>query len=642
MCGIVGIVNLRDQRPVDPDLLSRMNETQFHRGPVEGGLHIADGVGFGHRRLSIIDLSGGHQPLFNEDGSVAVVFNGEIYNYRELMKELTDLGHRFQTHSDTEVIVHAWEEWGEACVLRFRGMFAFGLWDSNTRACFLARDHMGVKPLHYAFLSDGTLLFASELKALLAHPAVSRQIDPCAVEEYFAYGYIPEPRTIFTSCRKLSPGYSLLLSSSQTEPRIQRYWDVPFRQIPVTSEEQICAELIDRLRESVNSQLVSDVPLGAFLSGGVDSSAVVAMMAGVMNEPVTTCSIGFGHAAFDESAYAAKVANQYGTRHHIETVESDDYDLIDLLARLYDEPYADSSALPTYRVCGLAKKHVTVALSGDGGDENFAGYRRYRYALGEERVRSLFPSAVRRPLFGFLGRHYPKADWAPRAFRAKTTLESLSRDLVDGYFHGVSIMPDRIRSRLFSARFRSQLQGHQASDVMRQHAGTAPTDDPLSLLQYLDMKTYLPGDILTKVDRASMAHALEVRVPILDHHFVEWVSGLPPDMKLRGSEGKYILKRSLEKHLPDDILYRKKMGFSIPLANWLRGPLRLRVRDSLLGPILSSTGLFDMEFLRTLVDQHLSGRSDHSAPLWSLLMFEAFLRNLNGVAYPGSGDRIAA
>jgi len=381
------------------------------------------------------------------------------------------------------------------------------------------------------------------------------------------------------------------------------------------------------LREAVNIRLVSEVPLGAFLSGGVDSSAIVAMMAGLMDEPVNTCSIAFNDPAFDESKYAAQVAVQYETRHHTDTVDTEDYGLLDKLADLYDEPYADSSAIPTYRVCQLARKRVTVALSGDGGDENLAGYRRYRYAMAENSVRSRLPSGLRKPLFGTLGKYYPKADWAPRMFRAKTTFEALSRDLVEGYFHGVSIMPDRMRERLFSDKFRSDLQGYRAIEVMRAHANKSPTDAPLSMIQYLDMKTYLPGDILTKVDRASMAHGLEVRVPLLDHKLVEWISGLPPGLKLQGNEGKYLFKKSLKPYLPDDILYRNKMGFAVPLAGWFRGPLRERVREALLGPQLADTGIFNREFLAEIVEHHQSGRRDYSAPIWTLLMFEAFLRN---------------
>ena len=626
MCGIVGIFDTRGQRPIDAALLHRMNETQHHRGPDEGDIYLEPGVGFGHRRLSVIDIAAGRQPLGNEDGSVMVCYNGEIYNYRELTLELTALGHTFRTRSDTEVIVHAWEQWGEDCVQHFRGMFAFCLWDRNQQTIFLGRDRLGVKPLYYALLPDGFFAFSSELKALRSLPSLPRAIDPQAVEDYFAYGYVPEPKTIFKGALKLSPGFTLTQKIGAPPAAPKQFWDVPFKLHAPMSQQDAEEELIVRLREAVKIRLVAEVPLGAFLSGGVDSSAVVAMMAGLADEPVNTCSIAFNDPAFDESAYATQVAEQYKTRHYSDTVDTDDYGLLDTLADLYDEPYADSSAIPTYRVCQLARKRVTVALSGDGGDENLAGYRRYRYAMAEQNVRGKIPEGLRKPLFGTLGKWYPKADWAPRMFRAKTTFEALARDTVEGYFHGVTLMSDAMRQKLFSPTFRASLQGYGAIEVMRGHAANSPTDDPLSLIQYLDMKTYLPGDILTKVDRASMAHALEVRVPLLDHQLVEWISGLPPDLKLKGGEGKYIFKKSLESYLPHDILYRKKMGFSVPLAGWLRGPLRQRMRDALLGPALADTGIFNRVYLNELVEQHESGRRDYSAPLWTLLMFEAFLR----------------
>ncbi|MEB0012019.1 amidotransferase 1, exosortase A system-associated [Glaciimonas sp. Gout2] len=628
MCGIVGIFDTSGKRIIDRALLVRMNETQHHRGPDAGGYHVEAGIGLGHRRLAIVDPSSGQQPLFNEDGSVVVTFNGMIYNFKELMTELTSFGHVFRTRCDTEVIVHAWEQWGAACVTHFRGMFAFGLWDRNRQTLFVARDRLGIKPLFYGLLPDGQFVFGSELKSLLAVSSLPRAIDPCAVEDYFAYGYIPEPRTIFKAVHKLQPGHTITLSPGDAIPHQREYWDVPFRLAAPQPQAEMEAELIERLRETVSVHLVTDVALGGFLSGGVDSSAIVAMMAQLTNTPVTTCSIGFSDLAYDESHYAAQVAAQFQTQHTTETVNKDDYGLIDILANLYDEPYADSSAIPTYRVCQLARQRVKVALSGDGGDENFAGYRRYKYAMAEQRVRSLLPTGLRKPVFGFLGKHYPKADWAPRVLRAKTTFEALAQDAVEGYFHGVSIMPDQVRKQLFSKPFRQDLQGYQAIEVMRGHAAQAPTEDPLSLLQYLDLKTYLPGDILTKVDRASMAHALEVRVPLLDHTFVEWVSSLPSSLKLNGNEGKYIFKKSLEATLTDDILYRKKMGFSIPLATWFRGPLREVISETLLGPLLADTGIFDMQFLNKMVEQHLAGRRDYSTPLWALLMFASFLRNV--------------
>jgi asparagine synthase (glutamine-hydrolysing) len=628
MCGITGIFDTRGRREIDRRVLSRMNESQHHRGPDEGGLHLEPGVGLGHRRLSIIDLSTGQQPLYNEDQSVCVVFNGEIYNYQELIPELQALGHVFHTRSDTEVIVHAWEAWGEDCVQRFRGMFAFALWDRNRETLFLARDRLAVKPLYYALLPDGIFLFGSELKSLLAHGGLARDIDPLAVEEYFALGYVAEPRTIFRQARKLPPAHLLSVRRGQPVGESKAYWDVRFSPGQPLTLEDASAQLNEKLRESIRLRMIADVPLGAFLSGGVDSSAVVALMAGLSSEPVNTCSIAFDDPAFNEAAFAQKVADRYRTHHHCEVVASDDFDLIDTLARLYDEPYADSSAIPTYRVCQLARKHVTVALSGDGGDETFGGYRRYRMHLMEERLRSALPHSVRRRVFGVLGRIYPKADWAPRMFRAKTTFEGMARTSVEAYFHSVSILRGPMRTQLFSDRFRSELSGYSAEEVFRSHAGRADTDDPLALIQYLDLKTYLVGDINTKVDRASMAHSLEVREPLMDHELVEWMATLPTALKVSGQEGKYLLKKAMESKLPQDILYRPKMGFAVPLARWFRGPLRERVREAVLGPRLAATGWFNQDYLRHLVDAHQSGVSDYSAPLWTILMFEAFLRNV--------------
>ena len=628
MCGITGIFDTRGGRSIDAAVLQRMNDSQHHRGPDEGSVHLEPGIGFGHRRLSIIDIATGQQPLFNEDGSVVVVFNGEIYNYQALIPELQALGHVFHTKSDTEVIVHAWESWGEDCVKRFRGMFAFALWDRKRQTFFMARDRLAVKPMFYAVLDDGLLIFGSELKSLLAHGGLKREIDPLAVEEYFALGYVAEPRTIFKQSRKMAPAHTLCWRRGEPMPTPKPYWDVRFSLDNPIGADEACAELRDRLAESVRLRMIAEVPLGAFLSGGVDSSAVVATMAGLSNEPVNTCSIAFDDPAFNEAEFARTVAERYHTRHHVETVKSDDFDLIDTLARLYDEPYADSSAIPTYRVCQLARQRVTVALSGDGGDETFGGYRRYRLHLMEERMRAAVPEGVRKPLFGLLGRVYPKADWAPRVLRAKTTFEGMARNSVEAYFHSVSILRGPMRDQLFSPAFTKALGGYDAQQVFDGHAARADTDDPLALIQYLDLKTYLVGDINTKVDRASMAHSLEVREPLMDHELVDWLATLPSSLKVRGQEGKYLLKKAMQPLLSDDILYRPKMGFSVPLARWFRGPLKQRVRDAVLGPRLAATGWFNRPYLAHLIEAHQSGARDYSAPLWTLLMFEAFLRNV--------------
>ena len=628
MCGIAGIFDTKGKGDIDRELLARMNQSQFHRGPDEGGHHFEPGLGLAHRRLSIIDLSAGQQPMFNHDQSVCVVYNGEIYNFPELRKELEAKGFVFNTHCDTEVIVHGWSAWGEACVDKFRGMFAFAIWDRNKRLLFLARDRLGIKPLFYSMLPDGQFIFGSELKVLKCHPGLPKKMEPTAVEDYFALGYIPEPKTIFQDVYKLSPGHTLTIKQDQGLPPSREYWDVPFQPVQFGSEQALQEELIERLREAVDIRMVAEVPLGAFLSGGVDSSAIVAMMAQLQEQPVNTCAIGFDVKQYNETEFAQQVADRYQTNHYKEVVDSDDFDLLDKLAELYDEPYADSSAIPTYRVCQLAKKHVTVALSGDGGDEHFAGYRRHRWHMNEAKFRSVLPYGFRKSVFGNLGSLYPKIDWAPRIFRAKSTLQSLGKSSMEAYLHSISVTTDEQRLLMFSPQFKTELQGYQAIDTFNHYAERSPTDDPLSMIQYIDMKTYLPGDILTKVDRASMAHSLEVRVPILDHKFVEWASGIPSDLKLKGQEGKYILKKSLESHLPNDVLYRPKMGFGVPLEKWFRGPLKQRIKSSITEGGLAETGIFNQQYLELLVDQHMSGQREHSAALWALLMFESTCNKL--------------
>jgi asparagine synthase (glutamine-hydrolysing) len=629
MCGIAGIFDIGGQRPIDSALLHRMTDRLAHRGPDGSGFYIAPGVGLGHRRLAIIDVAGGQQPLFNEDGTVAITFNGEIYNYQELMVELERKGHRFRTRSDTEVIVHAWEEWGEDAVNRFRGMFALAIWDENRKTLFLARDRFGKKPLYYTMLRDGRLLFASEMKALLECPDVPRCISPMAVEDYFAYGYVPESKSIYSDIYKLPPGHHMIVVQGRRRAEPVQYWDLSFEdQILIKDEEQARNELVDQLREAVRLRLISEVPLGAFLSGGVDSSAVVAMMAET-SDLVNSFSIGFTQSNYDETHYADEVAARYKTRHHKRIVDADDFSLVARLASVYDEPFADASAIPTFRVCALARENVTVALSGDGGDELLAGYRRYRWHQTEEKVRRIVPKFVRRPFLRFAGSLYPKLDWAPRPLRAKATLLELAEGTVEGYFRNVSMLGDDLRRSLLSSSFVRDLQGYHAREELARHFNAAPTDDALSAVQYTDIKTYLPGDILVKVDRASMANSLEVRTPFLDHRFAQWSTSLPARMKIRGREGKYILKRALESRLPRDILYRQKQGFAVPLAEWFRGPLQSTVRTALSDGLLRETGWFDHRFIGKAFDQHVAGMRDHSRLIWALLMFEGFLRDVH-------------
>jgi asparagine synthase (glutamine-hydrolysing) len=624
VCGLVGIFDCKGRATPDRDLIVRMSDRLRHRGPDGEGYLVAPGIALGHRRLSIIDPGRGAQPLYNEDGSIAVVFNGCIYNFRAIRTTLQASGHIFKTDCDTEIIVHAWEEWGVDCVLHFRGMFAFALWDATQETLFLARDRLGKKPLYYSELPTGRIVFGSELKALLVDPEISRTIDPYAVDDFFAYGYIPDPRTIYRSVAKLPPAH-VLLAQRGSRPRLFRYWDLAFV-AQQQSEAEACEALIQHLHDAVSVRLVSDVPLGAFLSGGVDSSAVVAAMAGSSSQPVSCFSIEFGVRGFDETEYARDVADRFHAHHVVDKVDPADLLSLDGLISTYDEPFGDSSALPTSRVCSAARRHVTVALSGDGGDEQFAGYRRYKWHAAEERVRSLLPDSFRQRLFATLAGLYPDLGWAPRPLRAKHTFEELAQSPAEAFFHSVAVTSDPMRRRLFSNSLMRELDGYDAKSLIERHMAMANTDDPLAQALYTDFKTWLPGDILTKVDRASMANSLEVRAPLLDHQFVEWAATLPAKLKLHGQVSKYILKRALEPLLPRKILYRPKQGFSMPIARWFRGPLRAKLRGAIESPMLQDTGYFQENELARLVDAHEQGRQDHSAILWLVLVFETFLR----------------
>ncbi|MBF0444980.1 MAG: amidotransferase 1, exosortase A system-associated [Magnetococcales bacterium] len=629
MCGIVGLFDIRGQREPDRAILADMNSAIRHRGPDGDGLFANPGVGLGHRRLAIIDLPSGGQPLFNEEGTVAVVFNGEIYNYKTLTSQLESLGHLFRTLSDTEVLVHAWEEWGEGCVDRLRGMFSFAIWDQKREVLFLARDHLGIKPLHYAYLPNGWFLFASELKGLTAHPALDKTLDPRSIECYFALGYVPDPRTIYKNSYKLPPGHLLTVHRGRGECQPRAYWDLTFNPKLTISSQEASAALIERLRESINTQMISDVPIGSFLSGGIDSSAVTALMAQLSADPITACTVSFDSKSYDETPFAMEMGERYDLNHIIEKADPNQYHLLDLIAYHHDEPFADNSALPTWIVCEMARKNVKVVLSGDGGDESLAGYERYRFFMAEEKVRAAMPQWVRSSLFAPMGWAYPKADNLPRVFRAKSTLQSLGLDATAGYLHGVSLISGDIRSNMFSSQFKDDLMGFNAVQVFKELEKNAPKE-PLSRIQYFDFKTFLAARVLTKVDRASMAHGLEVRVPLLDHELVDWMGHLPPDLKLFEGQGKHIFKQGLKGLVPDLILKRKKQGFSIPAAQWLRGPLRKRLRNCFLEKRLKQTNIFDMDYLEVLEERHMGGNRDYSGPLWAVMMFDAFLKKEMG------------
>jgi asparagine synthase (glutamine-hydrolysing) len=593
-----------------------MTDTMVHRGPDDEGFYCSGPVGLGHRRLSIIDLAGGHQPLANEDETIWIVFNGEIYNFGELHDELVNKGHVFKTRSDTEVIVHLYEEEGEHCFKRLRGMFAIAIWDARNRKLLLARDRVGKKPLFY-FYDGSRIAFASEMKAILEIPGVSREIDPEAVSDYFSFLYIPAPKSIFKNIRKVLPGHYLV--ASRNGIRQSAYWDLSFSYTDELSEGQWCERLLETYREAVNIRLMSEVPLGAFLSGGVDSSSVVAVMAGLVNKPVTTCSIGFEEQEFNEIDYAREIASRFRTDHHERMVRATAVGVVEKLVWHYDEPFADSSAVPSYYVSKAAREHVTVALSGDGGDENFAGYRRYYFDKRENTIRGLLPAAVRNPVFGALASLYPKADWAPRVFRGKATFQNLARSPLEGYFRSVSAMKAELKEQILNGDLRRQLGGYDSLDVLRHYYDKADTNDPLSRIQYVDIKTYLPDDILVKVDRASMANSLEVRAPILDHKFMELAATIPSSMKLQGTNGKYIFKKALARVLPKSVLYRRKMGFGVPLAQWFRNDLKDLAQSVIFNrgedPFLNESGIIH------LWREHQSGFRDRSTELWTLLMF---------------------
>lgn len=626
MCGLTAIFNSKDQAPIDQALLTAMTDRLAHRGPDGADTHIGPGIGLGHRRLSIIDVEGGHQPMYVEDGQVVIVFNGEIYNFQEITEELKAEGVRFDTRSDTEVILRAWVQWGPEAVSRLQGMFAFVLWDARDETFFMARDRLGKKPLYYTERPDGHILVGSELKALRMDRTLDLTIDPRAVEDFFAFGYVPEPKCIFGAVKKL-PAAHWLKWRRGAAPELCHYWHIPRDEVEI-EEATACKDLTNLLTDAVKGRLISDVPLGAFLSGGVDSSAIVASMSELTTEPVKTFSIGFGHKDFDESAYAQKVADLYHTDHHLREVDPEDFSLVARLGDIFDEPFGDASALPTYRVCEAAREKVTVCLSGDGGDEVFGGYRRHRFHMVQEGLKARIPNGLRKWLFGTLAKIYPKADWAPRFLRAKATFAELAMSEEEAYFNSVSAMGNDDRSRLFSAAFKSSLGGYQALDHIREHFAAAPEKDPLRRAQYVDLKTWLPGDILVKADRTSMAVSLELRAPFLDYRIAEFGMRLPAHIKIAGGQGKKVLKSAMEDRLPSDILYRPKQGFSVPLAAWFRGPLKETMIQTLTGERLAATGYFDMSALQAMAREHASGLRDHSRAIWLVFVFDVFLSGL--------------
>jgi asparagine synthase (glutamine-hydrolysing) len=632
MCGIAGMVQTYPDGAVDNAAVHRMCQAIVHRGPDDEGIFVKGGVGLGMRRLSIIDLAGGHQPVFNEDKTIWIVFNGEIYNFPELRGELEKRGHRFYTHSDTEVIVHLYEDLGADCVKKLRGMFAFALYDERKGKLLMARDRLGKKPLHYA-LTGGRLLFGSEIKSILAVAPELASVNHEALLQYMYFGYVPDPITAFLPIQKLPPGH--LLEFEAGEAHVRQYWDLPeYGTHQPRSEEECLEELEWRLAEAVRIRLISDVPLGALLSGGTDSSTVVALMARASSKPVKTFSIGFKHEDFNEAHYARIVAKHFGTEHHELILEPNVLETVETLTSSLEEPFGDSSMLPTYYVSCMARKHVTVALSGDGGDELFAGYDRYGIHLRRQVFERIPPSIWRM----YREHVYP---WLPQDMRGRKFSYNVSLPWRERYVDGISFVPSFEREMpLLSDAFRDVLRtAGNPEDVMYRYFDQAPSKDPVSQMLYVDTKTYMVADILTKVDRMSMATSLEVRVPILDHLFVEWVTGLPAEWKLRGGQQKYILRKLAERvGVPHEALYRPKQGFALPLVHWIRNELKDLILTVLLEPRTLQRGYFHPEGVRRLLDEHFRERRDHSGRIWRLLIFELWHRNFLERIRTADGD----
>ena len=620
MCGITGIVSEAGPPP-DGATLHRMCQSMVHRGPDDQGIYLRGSVGLGMRRLSIIDVAGGHQPIHNEDQTVWVVFNGEIYNFLELRAGLEKRGHRFYTNTDTEVVAHLYEELGADCVQQLRGMFGLAVYDERKRSLLLARDRLGKKPLHYA-LVDGRLLFGSEIKAILAGSPELSEVDQEGLLYFFNFNYIPDPFTAFTHIRKLPPGHLLEYKNGRLE--VRQYWDFPpFGGLDPGSEQECLEELEHRLAEATRLRLISDVPLGALLSGGVDSSIVVALMARASTGPVKTFSIGFRNADFNEAPYARQVAEKFATEHHELVVDPDVHQTLEYLTGMLEEPFGDSSILPTYYVSRLAREHVTVALSGDGGDELFAGYDRYWTNL-RSRLPEKIPQRAGRFFRESIYPHLPKELYG-RRFAYSMTLP-----LRDRYIDGLCFQSVEPADRsLFSADFLAWAKTRVLpAEVFRNYFDRAPAQDPLSRMQYLDLKTYLPGDVLCKVDRMSMATSLEVRSPLLDHVFVEWAVSLAPKWRMRMGQPKYVLKKVAERlGVPSQVLYRPKQGFALPLVHWFREQLKDELPELLLDSRALQRGYFDPKAVRRVLDEHSRGRFDHSGLIWQLLIFELWHRN---------------
>lgn len=623
MCGICGVVSFKPSTPVAQSILKQMNDSICHRGPDDEGYYQDAQASLAMRRLSIIDLHTGQQPISNESGDIWVVYNGEIYNFRNVRADLEQRGHFFKTQTDTEIIVHAYEEYGDACVTHFNGMFAIALWDVRKRRLFLARDRLGIKPLYYWSGVD-KLIFGSELKALLVHPDVPMQVDLTALDLYLTLEYIPAPRTIYEGVLKLLPGHLLVVEKGML--KVTQYWDVPYQ--PITKSEAECTEILsDLIKESVRRQLISDVPLGAFLSGGIDSSTVVGFMSQTASEPVRTFSIGFEDDTYNELPFAEAVAKHFGTRHHVEVLKSDHTNLMEQLVAHFDEPFADTSIFPTFLVSKLASREVKVVLSGDGGDELFAGYDTY-LAAKLDRYYGRLPRSLRQQVL-------PKvAGWLPLQPGKKGVINKVKRMIEGGAFdpslhhtRWMMFLNSSEKNSLYRSDLRATLKDHLTTNFFRHYFEKASCFDHLAQQQYVDVKTYLADDILTKVDRMSMAVSIEARVPLLDYHIVEFALNLPAHMKLNGARTKSILRQTVKNLVPNLVLEKPKEGFSIPMKHWLRGSLKTMMLDLLSKDSLQKHGYFNHQVIAGWIKEHLDGRVNHSHRLWGLMVFEMWYHN---------------
>jgi asparagine synthase (glutamine-hydrolysing) len=622
MCGIAGFISKEKNLPTDERarLLDRMCRVITHRGPDEQGTIVKNRAALGMRRLSIIDLKSGQQPIFDCSQNLAIVFNGEIYNYQDLKKDLESRGHRFKTNSDTETIVHAFEEFGADCLKYLRGMFAFAIYDFAEESLFIARDRVGKKPLFYSLTAAGNFVFGSELKVLLEHGEISKEIDFSALDSYLTFGYVPEEFCIFKGVHKLAPGAFLLFKNGEITTK--QYWDFDYSGASeIKSEAEYIEILREKIKEAVRIRLISEVPLGAFLSGGVDSSSIVGMMSELSDTPVKTFSIGFNEDTFNELKFARLAAKHFNTEHHEFIVTPDLVEVVDDLVWHFDEPFADSSALPTYMVSKMARDFVTVILSGDGGDELFAGYTRYAKDKKRSGLEKL-PRVIRQNLLKPLSR------MLPHGAKGKNFLYNTSLDAVDRYIDSVSHFGNLKKIELYSNTLRENLNGQfgKAEKIYREIADSIGSENPIDKLLYLDSKTYLPSDILTKVDRMTMATSLEARVPLLDHELIEFVQTIPAELKLKGAETKYIFKKAMEGIVPHEILYREKQGFGVPINEWINSQLKERIHGILSEKRTLERGYFEPKYIKILLDEHAKNRRDHSHSLWILWMLELWHR----------------